>query len=78
MALSEESVNSSEASNHLFFISLKRTYLTGWFQYQCSSPDLFYPSYRQRKMFFVPHSCLLLLTCSLDLSPNTEDGKLIS
>lgn len=33
---------------------------------------------RQWKMFFVSHSCLFLLTCSLNLSPYTEDGKLIS
>jgi len=78
MVLLEKSINSSEAPDHLFFISLKPTYLTGWFQYQCSCPDLLYPCYRQWKTFFASHSCLLLLTCPLNLLPYTEDGKLIS
>lgn len=36
-----------------------------WFQYHCNPPDLFYPSDSQWNTFFVPHPCLLPLTCSL-------------
>lgn len=60
------------------FHSLNYPYSMVWFQYHCNPPDLFYPSDSQWNMFFVPHPCLLPLTCSLNLSPCTEDGKLIS
>lgn len=50
----------------------------GWLWYQSSSPHLFYPSCRQWKPFFVSHSCLLLLTCSMNLSPYRDDEKWIA
>lgn len=56
---------------HLFFVSLQCPYLTDWFQ--CSSPDLFYPSSRQLKTFLVSHSCLFPLTFSLNQYCYTED-----